>query len=160
MPYTPEQLSDLQDITDVLHAYCRAVDDNRPDDIIELFTDDCRYDYGDPSTFDTKEAAYRFFRAGTDKIYKRTAHFLGNVEITFATGDPDRASSVSYVNAWHEFNDETKGNAWIFGRYVDEHTRTAAGWRIAQRRVDMLGQENWPNPLTYMARNVLPPREK
>lgn len=158
MPYTPSQLSDHQDITDVLNAYCRAVDDNRPDDIIELFTDDCRYDYGASSTFDTKEHAYRFFRAGTDKIYKRTAHFLSNVEITLDDAAPDQASSVSYVNAWHEFNDETKVNAWIFGRYVDAHVRTGNGWRICQRRVDMLGHEDWPNPITYMERNILPPR--
>lgn len=160
MPYTPDQLSDLQDITDVLNAYCRAVDDNRPADIIELFTDDCRYDYGGPSTFDTNDDAYKFFRAGTDKIYKRTSHFLGNVEISFEAEDPDRATSVSYVNAWHEFNDTDKANAWIFGRYVDTHVRTDVGWRICERRVDMLGHENWPNPISYMERNVLPPRQK
>ena len=35
MPYTLEQLSDRQDLVDLLHAYCRAVDDNRPDDVAE-----------------------------------------------------------------------------------------------------------------------------
>ncbi|MDH3678417.1 MAG: nuclear transport factor 2 family protein [Acidimicrobiia bacterium] len=157
MPYTPEQLSDLQDITDVLHAYCRAVDDNRPGDVIELFTDDCTYEYGgDPGSFATKEHAYKFFRAGTDKIYKRSAHYLSNVEVTF-TG-PDTADSVSYVNAWHEFHDDI-ANAWIFARYVDEVVRTKAGWRIRKRRVDTMGHEQWPNPVKYMDRNVLPPRQ-
>jgi 3-phenylpropionate/cinnamic acid dioxygenase small subunit len=160
MPYTPEQLSDLQDITDVLHAYCRAVDDNRPDDIIELFADDCHYDYGGPSIFVTKEEAYRFFRAGTDETFRRTAHFLSNVDITLDRSDPDRASSVSYINAWHEFNADGS-HAWIFGRYVDEHVRTAtAGWRICQRRVEMLGHEDWPHPVIYFERNILQPRSR
>ncbi|MYB82036.1 MAG: nuclear transport factor 2 family protein, partial [Acidimicrobiales bacterium] len=76
MPYTAQQLSDLQDIRDVLHAYCRAIDDNRPDDVVELFTDDCEYDYGgELGTFNDKAYAYKFFRAGTDKIYKRSAHY-------------------------------------------------------------------------------------
>jgi 3-phenylpropionate/cinnamic acid dioxygenase small subunit len=159
MPYNPQQLSDLQDITDVLHAYCRAVDDNRPDDIITLFTDDCRYDYGGATgRFDTKEHAYKFFRAGTDKIYKRSAHYLSNVEITFTGGD--EADGVSYVAAWHEFHDESLPNAWIFGRYVDRFVRSGDGWRICQRTVVTMGHESWPNPVTYMERNVLPPRQR
>jgi 3-phenylpropionate/cinnamic acid dioxygenase small subunit len=158
MAYTPEQLSDHQEITDVLHAYCRAIDDNRPDDVIECFTDDCRYDYGGSlGRFEDRQHAYKFFRAGTDKLYKRSAHFLSNVEITF-TG-ADTAEARSYVNAWHEFNDDHP-NAWIFGRYDDRLVRTAGGWRICERRVDTMGQESWPTPVSYMQRNVLPPRQK
>lgn len=156
MPYTSQQLSDHQDIVDVLHAYCRAVDDNRPDDIVELFTDDCGYDYGgDLGSFSTKEHAYKFFRAGTDKIYRRSAHYLSNAEITF--DGPDSADGVSYVNAWHEFHDDIP-NAWIFGRYVDRFVRTDAGWRICSRRVDTMGHEHWPRPVEHMDRNVLPLR--
>ena len=67
MPYTPQQLSDHHDITDVIHAYCRAIDDNRPDDVVKLFVDECDYDYGgELGSFSTKAYAYKFFRAGTD----------------------------------------------------------------------------------------------
>jgi len=156
MPYSPEQLSDHQEIADVLHAYCRAIDDNRPDDVVELFTDTCAYDYGgELGTFSTKEHAYRFFRAGTDKIYRRSAHYLSNIEITF-TGQ-DQAEARSYVNAWHEFHDAIP-NAWIFARYTDQLVRTDAGWRIAQRRVDTMGHEAWPREVIHMDRNVLAPR--
>ncbi len=158
MAYTPQQLSDHQDISDVLHAYCRAIDDNRPDDVIELFTSDCHYDYGaELGAFSTPEDAYKFFRAGTDKIYKRSAHYLSNVEITFAGAD--EADSIAYVNAWHEFHDDI-ANAWFFGRYVDHHRRTDDGWRIVNRRGDAIGHEAWPRPITHMARNVLPPRTR
>ncbi|MEL7155427.1 MAG: nuclear transport factor 2 family protein [Actinomycetota bacterium] len=158
MAYTPQQLSDHYDICDVLHAYCRAVDDNRPDDVVALFTADCVYDYGpELGTFDTPEFAYKFFRSGTDKVYKRSAHYLSNVEITFV--GPDDAESISYVNAWHEFHDDLP-NAWFFGRYVDRHRRTDDGWRIAARRVDAMGHEDWPRPLTLMDRNVLAPRSR
>lgn len=156
MPYTSDQLSDHQDIRDVLHAYCRAVDDNRPDDVVALFTPECTYDYGgDLGTFSTRDYAYKFFRSGTDKIYKRSAHYLSNVEIAF-TG-PDSAESISYVNAWHEFHEDID-NAWFFGRYIDQLLRTDAGWRIGARRVDTMGHENWPRPVAHMERNVLPPR--
>lgn len=157
MPYTPEQLSHHQDITDLLHAYCRAIDDNRPDDVIELFTPDCEYDYGgELGSFSTRADAYKFFRAGTDKIYKRSAHYVSNIEITF-TG-VDSAHSIAYLNAWHEFHEDIP-NAWIFGRYADQLRRNRAGWKIRRRRVDTMGHEAWPREVSYMERNVLPPRQ-
>ena len=156
MPYTAQQLSDHQDIRDVLHSYCRAIDDNRPDDVVELFTDDCEYDYGgELGAFNDKAYAYKFFRSGTDKIYKRSAHYVSNIEISF-TGD-DSAETVTYLDAWHEFHEDIE-NAWIFGRYVDSFVRTDAGWRIAKRQVLTMGQEEWPREVDYMARHVLPPR--
>ena len=133
------------------------MDTKQWDDWGELFTDDCEYNYGGQGSFSDKAYAYKFFRAGTDKIYKRCAHYLSNVEIEL-TG-PDTAESVSYVNAWHEFNEDI-ANAWIFGRYVDQHVRTPDGWRICRRRVATMGQEAWPNEVDYMQRNVLPPRQK
>ncbi len=156
MPYTAQQLSDLQDIRDVLHSYCRAIDDNRPDDVVELFTDDCEYDYGgDLGTFNDKAYAYKFFRAGTDKIYKRSAHYVSNIEVSF--NGEDSAETVTYLDAWHEFHEDID-NAWVFGRYVDSFVRTDAGWRICKRQVLTMGQEAWPREVDYMARHVLPPR--
>ena len=156
MPYTAQQLSDLQDIHDVLHSYCRAIDDNRPDAVVELFTDDCEYDYGgDLGTFNDKVYAYKFFRAGTDKIYKRSAHYVSNIEVSF--NGEQSAASVTYLDAWHEFHEDID-TAWIFGRYVDSFVRTDAGWRIRKRQVLTMGQEAWPREVDYMARNVLPPR--
>ena len=158
MSYTAQQLSDHQDISDVIYAYCRAIDDNRPDDVVNLFTDECEYQYGgDLGSFSGTAYAYKFFRAGTDKIYKRSAHSVSNIEVTF-TG-ADTAESVSYVSAWHEFHEDI-ANAWIFGRYVDSLSRTDAGWLIGKRRVDTMGQEDWPNQVSYMQRNVLPARSK
>lgn len=156
MPYTTQHLSDLQDIKDVLHSYCRAIDDNRPDDVIELFTEDCTYNYGgDLGSFSDKAYAYKFFRAGTDKIYKRSAHYISNIEVEFV--DDDRARSVAYLDAWHEFHEDID-NAWIFGRYVDELVRTSDGWRICARKVETMGQESWPREVEYMPRHQLPPR--
>ena len=157
MPYTPQELSDRQDISDVLSAYCRAIDDNRPDDVIELFTDECHYDYGGQGTFNTKEYAYKFFRSGTDKIYKRSAHYVSNLEVSF-TGQ-NTALSITYLAAWHEFHEDID-NALTYGRYVDTLVRTDAGWKINSRRVGLLGQDDWPREVTYMERNVLPPRVK
>ena len=158
MPYTPQELSDRQDISDVLSAYCRAIDDNRPDDVIGLFTDECHYDYGgELGTFNTKEFAYKFFRSGTDKIYKRSAHYVSNLEVSF-TGQ-NTAMSITYLAAWHEFHEAIE-NAWIYGRYVDTLVRTDTGWKINSRRVDTLGQDDWPREVTYIERNVLPPRVK
>jgi hypothetical protein len=161
MPYTTAQLSDLQDITDVLHGYCRAIDDNRPDDVAAFFTEDCVLDYGgDYTHLVGRPLARRFFAGGTDRLYRRSAHHVSNIEVAFV--DDDAANSCAYVNAWHEFNVDqfdpavfTEGmpNAWIYGRYLDEFVRVDDVWRIARRTFRAMGHEKWQSPVTYIDRS-------
>lgn len=165
MPYTLEQLSDHQDLSDLLHAYCRAVDDNRPDDIAALFTEDCVLDYGGDYTHLVGRAlARKFFGGGTDRLYQRTAHHVSNIEITFTGADADgnrTASGCAYVLAWHQFNqdqfDAEQPNAWIYGRYLDRFVHQADGtgqgqWLIASRTFRALGHHDWQAPVTYIDR--------
>lgn len=151
MPYTPEQLSDRQDIADVLVRYCRAIDDNRPADVAEIFAEDCVLDYGgDYTNLVGRPLAQKFFAGGTDRIYKRSSHVLSNVEITLA--DDGTATSIAYVSAWHEFNDTSMENAWVYGRYLDVLTKQDGCWLIAKRTVRTMGHEAWASPVTYIDR--------
>ncbi|MFT7602272.1 MAG: 3-phenylpropionate/cinnamic acid dioxygenase small subunit [Acidimicrobiales bacterium] len=156
MPYTTEQLSDRQDIVDLLTSYCRAIDDNRPADVAAMFIETCVLDYGgDYNNLEGRRLAHKFFAGGTDRLYKRSAHHLSNIEVAF-TG-PDSADTISYVNAWHEFNqdqfEQETPNAWIYGRYIDNVVREADGWRIAKRTFRAMGDEAWASPMTYIDRN-------
>lgn len=156
MPYTTSQLSDLQDITDVLHAYARAIDDNRPADVAALFTEDVVLDYGgDYTNLVGRPLAQKFFAGGTSRLYKRSAHHVSNVEIEFTSDDA--ANSIAYVNAWHEFNQEAfdvdMPNAWIYGRYIDELVRQDDAWLIAKRTFRAMGHDAWQSPCTYIDRS-------
>lgn len=151
MPYTTEQLSDRQDIADVLAQYCRAIDDNRPADVAEMFAEDCVLDYGgDYTNLVGRRLAQKFFAGGTDRLYKRSAHQLSNIEITLSS--VNTATSIAYVNAWHEFNDTSVDNAWIYGRYMDELTKQDGRWLIAKRTFRAMGHAEWASPVTYITR--------
>lgn len=160
MPYTLEQLSDRQDLVDLLHAYCRAVDDNRPDDVADLFADDCVLDYGGTYTnLVGRNLARKFFTGGTDRLYKRSAHHVSNIEIGFTGTDGDgrrTATGCTYVWAWHEFNqdefDTEMPNAWVYGRYHDRFVHHDGQWLIAARAFRALGHHDWQSPVTYIDR--------
>ena len=69
MAYSLSELSDRQDIVDLLAAYCRAIDDNRPEDVVSLFTDDCYLDYGEQFPIvEGRTAATKFVPIGTASI--------------------------------------------------------------------------------------------
>ena len=151
MAYSLSELSDRQDIVDLLAAYCRAIDDNRPEDVVSLFTDDCYLDYGEQFPIvEGRTAATKFFTIGTDRLYAKSAHFVSNAEVSFPTND--EALAFSYVNAWHVFHDH-KPDAWIFGRYSDELTRSDGCWLIHKRTFRSMGDHNWVGEMSYIERH-------
>jgi len=150
MTYSLNELSDRQEITDLLSAYCRAIDDNRPEDVVSLFSEDCYLDYGgELPIIQGRTAATKFFSIGTDRLYARSAHFVSNIEVSFP--ENDRAVATSYVNAWHEFHSH-QPDAWIFGRYMDELALIDNGWLIEKRTFRSMGDHNWVGEMSYIER--------
>jgi ketosteroid isomerase-like protein len=127
-------LLDTAAITAVLTDYCRFLDRMDLVALGRLFTADARVIYGpDPRlTAEGRDALVaslaRMWR------WRRTAHHLANPRVWV---DGDTATSESAVHAWHEAADGT--DAEIFGLYHDRLVRTADGWRIAERRMEMQG---------------------
>ncbi|MFL2986554.1 MAG: nuclear transport factor 2 family protein [Candidatus Poriferisodalaceae bacterium] len=150
MTYSHSELSDRQEIVDLLSAYCRAIDDNRPDGVVSLFSEDCYLDYGGQLPIVQGHAAARkFFAIGTGRLYAKSAHFVSNIEVSFP--DKDQAVASSYVNAWHEFQNH-QPDAWIFGRYDDELSRSDTGWLIHKRTFRSMGDHNWVGEMSYIDR--------
>ena len=126
------QLLDRQEIIDQMHAYARWVDLGRPDEQVQVFTEDCRANFakGDDHWMEGREAVLAFVRAALSP-YVATNHTISNIEITF--DGPDRARAESYVQAWHRYK-EDRPDFLAYGRYQDVWVRTPDGWRIAERR--------------------------
>jgi SnoaL-like domain len=59
-------------------------------------------------------------------------------------GNPDHAETTSYVHAWHR-PPGASADPVILARYVDSFERTAAGWRIAHRRMFAHGLIGFPD---------------
>lgn len=132
------QLIDRQAITDVIHEYCRDVDLYRPAAIAALFTDDCLVDYG-PTLGSATGApeVERTLAAGLAR-YRATSHHVSNIHLAF--DGPDRAVGVTYVYAWHRMRD-ARPDAHLWAQYHDVFVRRGGGWRIAERRLKVAGQE-------------------
>jgi 3-phenylpropionate/cinnamic acid dioxygenase small subunit len=130
-------LVDRQAIADVLHAYCRALDEMDLAAIPSLFTADCAVSYGPDPRLETRGA--EALAAALARLWRwaRTSHHLSNVEVEF--DGPDAARAVSYVVAWHERPDGT--TATLYGIYRDRLVRADGGWRVAERRQEMNGAD-------------------
>ena len=131
-----DELVAKQEITDVLHRYCRGIDRRDWELVRSCYHDDAYDDH----------ALYRGERDGLIEFFKdflisncsATRHSLSNVLITV---DGDTAGAESYVHAWHRMLPEredadTPPKDMIMGaRYVDRLERRDGQWRLANRLV-------------------------
>lgn len=77
--------------------------------------------------------------------YRATMHFVGNHYVDFDPADPDRATGQAYCIARHVSDAEEPPRDYVMHIvYHDEYRRTAAGWRIANRRLELLWDEEHP----------------
>ena len=93
-----QELFDRQEITDVMHSYCRFVDLNLPEKQVECFTIDAIADYYGGVELVGRDAILEMLKKALTR-FTATCHTLSNIEINFESSD--MASSVSYVQAWH-----------------------------------------------------------
>lgn len=131
------ELADRQAITDLIHAYCFHFDNNEPESVAALFTDDVTVDYGPESATIVGSAAIATTIAvGLERTFASTSHHVSNIQITFEGAD--QARSVTYLYAWHRYVDgPPDGQLW--GRYRHRFTRTDAGWRISELLLQAAG---------------------
>jgi uncharacterized protein (TIGR02246 family) len=124
------ELVDRQAIADLVHAYCRHFDQNEPDEVAALFTDDAVVDYGpEAATIVGSAAIAATIAVGLEQTFAATSHHVSNIQLAF--DGPDRATGVTYLYAWHRYRDGAPdGELWA--RYHHRFERTAAGWRIAE----------------------------
>jgi ketosteroid isomerase-like protein len=134
-------LTDREAISDLIHAYCLHFDQNEPEAVAALFTEGARVDYGPEvePIVGAAEIAPRI-AVGLTEIFAATSHHVSNIRIVF--DDADRASSVSYLYAWHRYRDGSPdGELW--GRYHHRFERTEAGWRIAELVLRAVGTRDF-----------------
>jgi hypothetical protein len=132
-------MDDRTAITDVLHAYCEAVDGLRLDDLVTLFTPDCRYDRGLGRVAEGPEAV-REWVAGALARYVASSHHLTNVRIELVDEESARASSYVQVFMRYAGSGDV---AQLWGRYRDRLVRRDGRWLIAERELRVAG---WTGP--------------
>jgi hypothetical protein len=137
-------LTDKQQIVDILSRFCECIDECDIDGAICLFTEDCVSDYGPGRgglVRGRDQLRKRFLHSQT--IIKRAHHQLGQVRIEL---DGDSARSRAYMTAWHERIDGQIQVARL--QYRDSFVRRIEGWAISYRTgialgVEGFGTEEW-----------------
>ena len=135
MPYTIEQLSDLEDIKVLKHRYFRAIDTADWPLIEGRFTDDVHVEYiGGTYHVSLKGAANMMEFLKNSFHSKAMAMHHGHMpEIEF-TG-PDSAKGIWYLeDVFINFDDDTH----TFGTaiYYDDYVREGGVWKIASTVYD------------------------
>jgi ketosteroid isomerase-like protein len=136
------ELVDRQQISDLIHGYCRMLDMNHPEEVADLFTEDCVTDYGIGKGGPIRGRAALEKAVGRAMAdFSATHHHLSNISLRFE--DDGSVRGVSYIYAWHRRSgDEPDQHLW--GEYHDRFVRTPDGWRIAERRLLAAGHQNFP----------------
>jgi hypothetical protein len=126
-------LSDRQQITELIYRYCRAVDRLDPELGASIWHEDGIIDLGD-----LWRGTGRDWMKFTCDIHRRQvlvhSHRISNITIQL---DGDRAGSESYVNATVRMMDGDRLKLWThWGRYIDEWSRRKQRWGIEKRQYD------------------------
>ena len=134
-------LLDKAEIADLIHAYCYHFDRAEPELVCALFTDDAVIDYGPdvPKMVGADEFGPMISR-GLSDLFAATSHHVSNIVIRFDTSDAAR--SVSYLYAWHRYQDSGEVSE-LWGQYHHDFRRTDAGWRILRLVLRAAGMKDF-----------------
>ena len=115
----------------VLARYCHLIDDGRFDELVELFTDDGSFAFGDLSA--TGRTELRAWFEEMQPPDQRGKHLTTNVIVDV---DGDDAVAVSDFG-FFAFRDR-RLVPLVAGRYLDQLTRVDGGWLIGRRDSEQL----------------------
>lgn len=130
----PGLLHDEREIRRLATTYARSVDTGDVEGFLAIFADDAVLE-GAGFRYDTRAALAEVPRK-VQRKYLKAWHTLLNSIIDV---DGDRASGTTYSLAYHLTPAaEGRANCYVMAiTYSDDYRRTADGWRIERRRLNV-----------------------
>ena len=151
MALSLQEITDRNEINDLLIRYTKAIDQKDWKLLDTVFTPDGELDYVSSGGI---EGRYPEVRAWLEKalaIFPVTVHYVTNSEVTLR-GDVASARTAVYNPMFFKNPDGSMHHFAVGAYYVDELVRTKQGWRIAKRREDQAFLEgSLPKALTIRA---------
>lgn len=124
------RLADVEAIRDLARTYAHQVWRRSITGVVDVFTDDGRVELGTVPPVEGRAAitaAYEEVLGGADE-------FLPFVQQHLVDVDGDTATGTCYIQVWATIEGRRLIGA---GYYDDRYRRTAGGWRISHRTVNM-----------------------
>lgn len=129
--------SDRQQIVDITHNYCWALDRNQWHELDDVFVPDATATLGTRVCANREEIKQVVSRALTP--LDDSQHIVATHQVRV---DGDAATSFCYLHAQHIRHDAVGGPHWVVGgRYEDRFIRTPDGWRITHRDLIVMWTE-------------------
>jgi ketosteroid isomerase-like protein len=138
---TIRALQDRTDVEEVLYKYSSAVDAFDKAGVRGCLADDIHARYGNGEAVTDADALADWIADATATCIWQ--HHLLNVY--HVTIDGDRASTVSYLTSYQVFEEDPKAAIVLVARYHDVLRRTAEGWKISERVMELLWGESKPD---------------
>jgi ketosteroid isomerase-like protein len=144
MSYSLKELSDRQEIVDLIIDYAQAIDQQKFDALDGLFTADAFIDYtamgGPKGSF----AEVKSFLQETLPAFKEYFHLNSNIRIHL-NGDTAYARVMCF-NPMGIPQPDAKPHVMYLGLfYLDKYIRTKQGWRITERIEEKAWTDNVPD---------------
>jgi len=132
-----QELSDRQEIVDLITRYTRAVDTRNWDDLDHVFTEDAVLDYSPVGGPADVLAVVKPWIAQGLAGFERYQHVIGQVSIEL---DGDEARATAYLfNPMVSVAPDGAEKLWeVGGYYRHELRRTAEGWRSTRMLDDIV----------------------
>jgi len=134
------RVDDRLALRSLVEQYARGADTRDADLYADVFTDDAVLHTGRSEVVgraDLLTIAPRLAR------YRVTMHMVGNHYVTFL--DDDHATGLAYCQASHVR--DVEGVDWVYVMqivYHDTYVLEPRGWRISERRLELLWDEDRP----------------
>lgn len=126
-----ERLIAAEEIRQLIYDYAFHLDMNHPQQLADLFVDDCEVVYG-PGFGAQGKDAYLKTLEGIGEFFTATSHHVSNVVVEFE-GD-DRATARSALYAFHRYTrDRPDGHVW--GQYHDDFVKVDGRWLFKRREL-------------------------
>jgi len=138
---TIRALQDRTDIEEVLYKYSSAVDSFDKAGVRGCLADDIHATYGNAEPVSDADTLANWIADATATCIWQ--HHLLNVY--HVKSDGDRANTVSYLTSYQVFEEDPKSAIILVARYHDELRRTAEGWKISERVMELLWGESKPD---------------
>ncbi|WP_028066619.1 nuclear transport factor 2 family protein [Solirubrobacter soli] len=138
---TIRALQDRTDIEEVLYTYSSAVDSFDKAGVRGCLADDIHATYGNAEPVTDADTLANWIADATATCIWQ--HHLLNVYHVRIDGD--QANTVSYLTSYQVFEEDPKSAVILVARYHDVLRRTADGWKISERVMELLWGETKPD---------------
>lgn len=140
-----QEMSDRIEIQDLIARYAHAIDDSDYDALDRIFTPDAIIDYSELGGEKGSLQDIKRFLAGAMVNFSNYQHLSATSRMDI-DGDCAKARTILFNPMMMKH--EGKDRMFFIGLwYCDDLVRTAAGWRIANRREEKCWSFNTPEGL-------------